>query len=346
MIIRLDLTADVAVKPQDHTAYFDGETPCSAHGEPLRPIINHSNPEQLAPGVGSKHYFSAKPQGGNYVNYYDKVVAYVNILMGPARALDSSVSARTFDAVKDADNGPFVYTDTASSRAGIVNAANRLAGQKIAIVGLGGTGAYVLDLIAKTPVSSIRLYDGDVLQQHNAFRFPGAVPFSTLEAGPAKVDYLHSIYSEMHRGIESRPVFIDESNVAELLCFDAVFLCVDNGAARALVLQALHGSENVIFDVGMGVRTNDRDQLYAVLRMSVVDQSTAEVSKRHLPIAPTDDKNLYNTNVQVGDLNCLNAYLAVEAWKKRSGFYAGAGKTYLVTYTTASGSTAANEVPE
>jgi hypothetical protein len=32
---------------------------------------------------------------------------------------------------------------------------------KIAIIGLGGTGSYVLDLAAKTPVKEIHLFDGD-----------------------------------------------------------------------------------------------------------------------------------------------------------------------------------------
>ena len=34
---------------------------------------------------------------------------------------------------------------------------------KVAIVGLGGSGSYILDLIAKTPICEIHLYDGDTL---------------------------------------------------------------------------------------------------------------------------------------------------------------------------------------
>ena len=53
-------------------------------------------------------------------------------------------------------------------------------------MGLGGTGSYVLDLVAKTPVWEIHLFDGDAFLQHNAFRSPGAPSLDELEAQPPK----------------------------------------------------------------------------------------------------------------------------------------------------------------
>jgi hypothetical protein len=65
-----------------------------------------------------------------------------------------------------------------------------------------------------------------------------------------------------------------------------------------------------------------------------------------MPLAAHEDGNLYATNVQVGDLNALNAFLAVEAWKKRRGFYVGRGGTALTTYTTATGTMASMRAGE
>jgi ThiF family len=45
---------------------------------------------------------------------------------------------------------------------------------RVVIVGLGGSGSHILDLIAKTRVRQIDLYDGDHFRRHNAFRSPGA----------------------------------------------------------------------------------------------------------------------------------------------------------------------------
>ena len=47
---------------------------------------------------------------------------------------------------------PFNILNTFEARAAIGPVQDRIRNQRIAIIGLGGTGAYVLDLVAKTPV--------------------------------------------------------------------------------------------------------------------------------------------------------------------------------------------------
>src|SRR5205085_3355824 len=131
-----------------------------------------------------------------------------------------------------AEESPFVYLDTASSRAGITSAARKLKSSNIAIVGLGGTGSYVLDFVAKTPVQEIHLFDADKFGQHNAFRAPGAASLDDLRAVPYKVDLWKSTYSNMHRGIHAHRVAIGNSNVALLDSMDYVFICSDGGASK------------------------------------------------------------------------------------------------------------------
>jgi len=45
-----------------------------------------------------------------------------------------------------------------------------------------------------------------------------------------------------------------------------------------------------------------------------------------------------------GDRKALTAFMAVEAWRKRGGFYVGQGDAPLTTYTTASGLMATSQV--
>ncbi len=71
----------------------------------------------------------------------------------------------------------------------------------------------MLDLVAKTPVREIRLFDGDEFLQHNAFRSPGAPSLEELREAPKKVEYLRCIYSRMHRGLVAHPVALDANNV-------------------------------------------------------------------------------------------------------------------------------------
>ena len=104
----------------------------------------------------------------------------------------------------------FKYPDTNSSRAKIEYLNRKFTNQKIAIIGMGGTGSYMLDQIAKTQVKEIHIFDGDVFQLHNAFRSPGAISGEKLEKENKlkKVDYYYEIYSNMHNGIKPHDKYI------------------------------------------------------------------------------------------------------------------------------------------
>jgi hypothetical protein len=350
LAFRLDLTGDIAIRPQEHTAYFIGKCPCDTQGHPLSAIIN-SSATTVVNGITVNHYLSAKPRTADqlYQSYYEKVTKYVAQLEGHAQYLTQhftpDANARTFPVVlADGDESVFAYEDTASTRAHIGIPTDRLKSQRIAIVGLGGTGAYVLDLVAKTPVATIHLWDGDVLQQHNAFRYPGAVSLETLRAAPTKVGYLARVYQAMHRHIVPHAEMITADNAHRLGDFDYVFACVDRADARRLILNALEESSATLIDVGMGVRMNAAQALLGQCRVTVVDPGRDPEAIATLPLAGHDDENLYATNIQVADLNALNAVMAVETWKKRSGFYASRSSSSLTVYATSNSTMAASEI--
>jgi hypothetical protein len=54
-----------------------------------------------------------------------------------------------------------------------------------------------------------------------------------------------------------------------------------------------------------------------------------------VPLADTDEENEYNRNIQIADLNALNAALAVIKWKKLAGFYRDDRHEHHATYTVA-----------
>lgn len=336
LVMALNLVADVAGQPSDHTAHFIGDRPCDSQGRPLEEIINNSNQNPLLPDLVVNHYFSAKPRSGNYADYYEKVCIYVSILSGQAQAIDPSATAKTFAPIRsETEDTVFAYTDTASPRAGIGMPTQKFKGLKIAIVGLGGTGAYILDQVAKTPVAEIHLYDGDLLQQHNAFRYPGAVPFATLEQGLKKVEYLQEVYGQMHRGITPHPSMITPEKVVELRRFDYVFLCVDNPAARALIVRELIGTRTSLLDVGMGVHlVNDTQQVWGMCRVTALTSTHYDHADRTMPVTENEAEDAYRSNIQIADLNALNAVLAVGMWKRLCGFYVDQCQAGHVTYST------------
>lgn len=336
LVMALNLVADVAGQPSDHTTHFAGDHPCDSQGRPLEQVVHSSETKQLLSDLVVNHYFSVKLRTGNYADYYQKVSIYVSKLTGEAQALDPSVTAQTFAPIRsEVGESVFVYTDTASARAGIAAATGKFKGLKIAIVGLGGTGAYILDQVAKTPVAEIHLYDGDLLQQHNAFRYPGAVPFATLERGLKKVEYFHEVYSQMHRRITQQPSMITAENVGELRQFDYVFLCVDNTPARALVVRELKGTRTSLLDVGMGVHlVNGTQQVWGICRVTALTPTHHDHAARTMPLAENETEDAYRSNIQIADLNALNAVLAVGMWKRLCGIYVDNCQSGQVTYST------------
>lgn len=324
LVSPLNLAGDTTVAPQDHVARWCGQKPHDAAGQPLDRVVNGPvQGEALTDGTPVDWMFSSKPSGvGRYADYFEKMSTYATIVSSPARALDPAVTATPFPVVEttEEDDSVFVYLDTASSRAGIDAVSRCLQCERVAIVGLGGTGSSVLDLVAKTPVREIHLFDSDRFLQHNAFRAPGAASVEDLTGGPLKVDHFTGVYGRMRRGVVPHPVRVDESNVEELRGMDFVFTCVDNGEARELLVTRLQEFGVGFVDVGMGVYESD-GALGGQLRVTTGLPGRPPVDGR-IPFGDGSGDNEYERNIQVACLNSLNAALAVIKWKKTRGFFA------------------------
>lgn len=331
LVSTLSLAGDRTTRPDSHLAFFAGEFPCHRDGTPIEPLRHGSASQQLSAGIRVDHSFSNKPPIG-YTDYHEKMTTYANIISGPALSLDPHATARTFASiVETVDGSPLVYSDTNSSRYGITSISEKLRGQRIAIVGVGGTGSYILDLIAKTPVAEIHLFDGDEFVSHNAFRAPGAATIEDLRRAKNKADHFAGLYKAMHRGIHAHASFVNESNVDELAKMTFVFVCVDRGHVRRLVFEHLRSAGIPAIDVGIGIEMHD-DALLGIVRTTTVSAKGYKLVESRIPMHD-DGNDAYRASIQVADLNMLNAALAVVKWKKHIGFYQDVERELNTTYT-------------
>ena len=316
--------------PPDHTMFFAGEYPCDDKGVPIEALRNSSNRQELAEGLWVDHYFSAKPPTGNYRDYHHKMTHYAQVMGRCARRIDPGAVGRAGRLVLSAEpNDPFIFMETASSRAGITRMNERLAGDRIGIVGLGGTGSYILDYVSKTRVVEIHLFDGDGYQQHNAFRAPGATTPEELETRPSKVGLYAERYSRMRNGIVAHEAVTAE-DVDALADLDFVFVAIDDNETRQWLLPALADMGVPFIDVGMGIEKAE-DKLLGVIRTSYGETPRSSSSERGE--GKVRDVGEYERNVQIVELNALNAALAVIRWKKHRGFYLDLGGEDRSTYT-------------
>lgn len=330
LVSELTLAGEVTTKPSTHVAMFVGGMPCDVEGKPLERIFHSVRRRDLGGGLMVDCSFSSKPPEG-YADYYHKMSTYEAIISGPAQAIDPHATAQTFRVLRPVeDDSVFVYADTASSRVGIGAVTDKLKVGPVAIVGLGGTGSYILDLLAKTPVSEIHLFDSDLMGQHNAFRSPGAPSVEILKQVPSKAEYFQDIYSNMRRSIFVHP-HVDEETVSLLQSMDFVFIAVDNGPARRLIVEKLEEWEIPFIDVGMGVLEAE-GSLLGQLRVTFSSETSRAEVHPTLPLSETDVKDDYSRNIQIADLNALNAVLAVIKWKKSLGFYVDLENEHSVLY--------------
>ena len=338
LVSKLELADDVTIAPTDHTARFFGTYPHGSDGTKLDKLVNAEQAEDLGQGLKVNFSFSRKitvdGQMRAYKNYHEKMTTYIGLLENHARKIDPNATARTYPLIEASEEeSVFLYLDTASSRAGIGAVTDKLAMKKIAIVGLGGTGSYVLDLVAKTPVKEIYLIDGDKFVQHNAFRSPSAASGDELRTPPMKVRYFADLYSRMRRGIVPVDRYLEPANLDVLAGMDFVFLCLDRGADKRLIVEALLKSKIPFIDVGMGVDLRPDTSLGGILRVTTASLAKNDHLDRRIPFSNPAANDQYATNIQIADLNALNAALAVIKWKKYFGFYSDLENEHYSAYT-------------
>ena len=84
-------------------------------------------------------------------------------------------------------------------------------------------------------------------------------------------------------------------------------------------------------DVGIGVQLVD-DKLTGIIRTTLCTPDKFDHLPKVISMADAAEDD-YSTNIQIAELNGLNAALAVLKWKKLFGFYHDHNGEYHSTYT-------------
>jgi len=315
----LNLSGDVVVSPSTHVVYFIGNHPCDKDGKEISQI-RHSGQNQNIHGLTVNRSFSNK-NDHSYENEFEKVINYVRIITAEATAVDQTVTPYIYkqpELFEDEPNYVFTYLDMNASRANIDLINNKLSNQKIGIIGLGGSGSYILEFVSKSPVSEIHLFDGDKFNTHNAFRSPGAASIEELNQNTFKTEYQKNRYSKMHKYISSHPEYINEKNLSSLDALDFIFISMDTGPDKRKIVEYLCSKLIPFIDSGISV-TAEGDQLTSTIRITFVHDQFDSTWENRIDFNGGNPE--YRTNIQIAELNAQAAILSVIKWKKHYGFY-------------------------
>lgn len=115
---------------------------------------------------------------------------------------------------------------------------NLLAGKTVAVIGCGGLGGHLIELLCRVGIGNLRAVDGDVFEQSNLNR----QLLSTMDTlGTPKAFAAAERVKAIDPGIrvEARCVYLDEHNARELISgCDAVVDALDSIEARRTLARA------------------------------------------------------------------------------------------------------------
>jgi hypothetical protein len=319
----VDLTEGGALDPPgNHQAWFRGDKPYNRDGRELN-IGTRNHRLEVTTGLVAELSFSLKllenGQMRTYRSFEEKVQTYLDAITAPAMAVyPEATPLKGIEVKAAAQNSPLRFPDTSSANYNLNDISALLRSKKVAIVGLGGTGSYILDLLARTHLERITLFDDDKVHVHTIFRMPG---FIDRAIGKPKVEALARQYGNWHSGIEPINERVTQENIERLLGFDFVFVSVDDGSARRLMVDWLSSKSVPFIDCGMGLNRSVVG-LNGTVRITGVDRTAYDrtIDTAYLPTENTKEDE-YRRQAQIAELNALNAALAVIRFKQHFGIY-------------------------
>jgi hypothetical protein len=326
IVTKLVFTDPDHIAQEDHQIFFAGSHPHNTDGTPIANLGGGTTQlafSEAAADVVVQRQFSNKPRVNGqlvpFTDFFAKIESYVSIISGPAIARHGG-TVLTFRSVeKVADDSVFKIHDTLTSRAEITDLAAKFKDEIVAVIGLGGTGAYLLDFLVKTPVKEIRGFDVDPFHIHNAFRSPGR--FEDGEFKRSKAEVYQARYENFRHGVKLTAKFVDASCADDLEGVTFAFVCVDKGSSRAGIFDLLIAKKIPFIDVGMGLNRK-KGMLSGMMRATYYsDQQAQQVQDKALAPLTDQPDDVYKTNIQISELNALNATLAMIRYKQLKGFY-------------------------
>ena len=280
-----------------------------ATGEPIGNVL-------WTDGTG-ECVISIKRDEGEYVNAWHALVVYTSIVAGEVGREERAQIERIFE-----------FEVAGEDARDMRNWRDQARGQKIGIVGLGGVGLWILDLMSKTDVTEIRIWDGDKIEGRNLLRAPGWASQDAI--GKNKAEYFGEHYQRMRTGISIHAEYWHPGGTAEVFGdLDCVFVAVDKTEIRTALCEELEQTGVPFIDVGMGIERR-QERVRGSCQVFFSGDEPGRWRKGIPTAEGAGEKEYYE--LQLADLGALNAALAVGTWRRYIKQYEEEDKDWLIRY--------------
>lgn len=135
----------------------------------------------------------------------------------------------------------------------------RLQRAHVLVVGLGGVGAYVAEMICRAGVGRMTIVDADTVQPTNINR---QLPALHTTIGRQKAEVLEARFKDINPELELRvlPVYLKDENIPELLdaaTYDFVVDAIDTLAPKChLIAEAMKRHIKIVSSMGAGAKSD------------------------------------------------------------------------------------------
>ena len=280
-----------------------------ATSEPVGNVLWSDNTNQCV--------ISIKRDEGEYLNAWHALFVYAASVAGEVGLEERDQVERIFKFEIDGE-------DSREMRVW----RNRARGQRVAIVGLGGVGLWILDLMSKTYVNEIRIWDGDVIEGRNLLRAPGWASQDAI--GKNKAQYFGEHYQQMRKGIAIHAEYWQADDKADAFRdLDFVFVAIDKRESRTALCEKLEELKIPFIDVGMGIELR-KGQVRGSCQVFFSGEDPGRWRIGIPTVEGAGEKDYYD--LQLSDMGALNAALAVGLWRRHIGQYEGEEKDWLIRY--------------
>lgn len=256
---------------------------------------------------GKSCTISIKRDEANYRDAWEALKTYINAIYGGFRASDPNGSHQA--------QRPYTFLIPGERSRDEVQWLDLVRGEKIVIVGLGGVGAWIADLLVKADVSEIHGWDDDLIEVKNIIRMPGAVSPDWI--GKPKAKWFEESYGKIHHQVYGHEENVTDNNATEM-CTNTTFgfVAVDNDEGREIACNTMAEVGIPFIDVGISVNRNC-GQVTSSIRL-ITASLYDDVWRKAIPKVDKAGQEIYG-KLELPDIAAIAAGLAVQSWRKMRG---------------------------
>ena len=191
-----------------------------------------------------------------------------------------------------------------------------VAQERVAIVGLGGVGAWIADFVLKADPLEVHAWDYDRIEPKNILRMPGGLD-PNVWIGRPKAEWFEETYSLIHTNVHGHNVRVLPENVQEVIATTTfAFVAVDNAHDRMMVCDALATARVPFVVAGLSpVRKDKRVKVSMRIVTAHVGVSSWREAIPQVGQAGQDDYG----SLELPDVYSMAAGWAIQSWRKMRG---------------------------